>query len=237
MTQFVISNAAVRYILLQRTEYLKFSRMRVYRILRRALPFFFYNQTVLLESLLFRKRTKSLFCEDIEKEYKIVRKHLPCDCDSILDIGCGVGGIDVCIYRHYEPRGIDLYMLDKTHIERNVSYGFKEKASLYNSLLVAKELLTSNGVPERRINLIEATDSNDIAIDKQVDLVISLLSWGFHYPIGLYLDSVQGILRKNGKIIVDVRKNTDGMDLLEKAFGITQVISESQKSSRVLASN
>lgn len=237
MTQLVIPNAAIRYILLQRTGYLKFRRMRVYRLLIRALPSFVNNQTLLLESLLFRKRTKRLFCKGIAEEYEMVRKYLPYDCDSILDIGCGVGGIDVCIYRHYEPKGIDLYMLDKTHIERNVAYGFKQKASIYNSLLVAKELLTSNGVPERRINLIEATDSNDIAIDKQVDLVISLLSWGFHYPIGLYLDSVQGILRKNGKIIVDIRKNTGGMNLLEKAFGNTQVISESQKSSRVLVTN
>ena len=224
----VIPNAAVKFILLQRTGYLKFGRMRVYRVLRRALPSFVRNQTLLLESLLFRKRTKRLFCKGMAEEYEIIRKHLPCDCDSLLDIGCGVGGIDVCTYRHYEPKSIDLYMLDKTHIERNVFYGFNEKAAVYNSLLVAKELLISNGVPERRINLIEATDNNDIAIDKQVDLVISLLSWGFHYPIGLYLDSVQRILRKNGKLVVDIRKNTDGMDLLEKAFGNTQVISESQ---------
>ena len=116
ITQLVIPNAAVRYILLQRTGYLKFRRMRVYRLLTRALPSFITNQTLLLESLLFRKKTKRLFCKGIAEEYEIIRKYLPCDCNSLLDIGCGVGGIDVCIFRHYKPKDMLIYSKNSNKI-------------------------------------------------------------------------------------------------------------------------
>ena len=39
MTQLVIPNAAVKFILLQRTGYLKFGRMRVYRLLIRVVGY------------------------------------------------------------------------------------------------------------------------------------------------------------------------------------------------------
>ena len=69
-----------------------------------------------------------------------------------------------------------------------------------------------------------------------MELVISLISWGFHYPIQTYLDQVFALLAKGGTMIIDVRKQTEGLDMLGKRFAKVDVILEKSKYWRVLAS-
>jgi 2-polyprenyl-3-methyl-5-hydroxy-6-metoxy-1,4-benzoquinol methylase len=47
--------------------------------------------------------------------------------NSVLDIGCGIGGIDYFIAKNNTNCQINL--LDKTKIENEVYYGFKEKGA------------------------------------------------------------------------------------------------------------
>lgn len=42
-----------------------------------------------------------------------------------------------------------------------------------------------------------------------LDLVISLVSWGFHFPVSTYLDQVHDLLREGGRLILDLRKRKD----------------------------
>ena len=154
---------------------------------------------------------------------------------TILDIGCGVAGIDLFLDKHYMNGEVEFFLLDKSHVEEKIHYLFEEKGAYYNSLKIAKTMLTDNGIDESRVHLIEATDNNEIKINSKVNLVLSLISWGFHYPVGVYLDRVYQLLNKGGILILDIRKNTDGFDLLNKKFGNYKLISERAKYCRVYA--
>ena len=72
-------------------------------------------------------------------------------------------------------------------------------------LELSKQALCLAGISESNIYLIDA-DPAKIADLRPVDLILSLHSWGFHYPISVYLDSVIKVLAPNGKIIIDIRR-------------------------------
>lgn len=233
--QLVVPDTAVKYILFQRTQYLRLPQTRLYRRIERVVPFSIYNHAVAIEAAFSGTRIKALYREDMRREYLSIRPFLPHKCSSVLDIGCGVAGIDFFIYQHYRETPVQLYLLDKTRVESYVYYLFEEKAAFYNSLDVAKTLLTDSGVDSNSIHLIEASDNNGIGIKHQVSVVVSLLSWGFHYPVATYLDRVYDILTDDGVLILDVRKGTVGREAIGKRFHDTTTIMEAEKFLRIAA--
>ena len=191
---------------------------------------------VLFEAWLFKNRIKRLFTEDMQREYESIKKILPRNPSSVLDVGCGVAGIDVMLARHYEKNGkkVDFYLLDKTELNDKVYYGLQKIASYYNSLNIARELLLVNRVDSEKIHIQEVTGSK-IFPGTRFDLVLSLISWGFHYPVETYLDQVYDLLKSGGKLIIDIRKGTGGEKLIEKKFGSKPVvIKDAQKHQRFL---
>ena len=82
-------------------------------------------------------------------------------------------------------------------MDRNIHYGYEKTSSFYNSLLVAKDLLVMNGVSEDFIILSEA-NGDGILTQNKIDIIISLISWGFHYPIHVYLNRVRELLSQRG---------------------------------------
>jgi len=56
-----------------------------------------------------------------------------------------------------------------------------------------------------------------------VDLIISMKSWGFHYPISTYLELARNSLNKGGRIITDLRKNTGQIEVLAKWFHLVEL--------------
>lgn len=194
-----------------------------------------YNLAVTLEAFLTKPRVRRLFQQDMEREYKILQPHLPDRSHAILDIGCGVAGIDVLLYQHYKEKGqiSDIYLLDKTEMPKKVYYGLEQNGCYYNSLATAKEMLASNGADPKHIFLQEDHTGHTIDFKTEFDLVISLISWGFHYPIATYLDQVYAMLKAGGILILDVRKGTEGE--IRQKFGNTAVIFEAQKYVRVMA--
>jgi len=229
-----IPNEAVRYILLQRTAHLRLTRTPAYKVASCVIPML-YPLVVRAESRFRRSTVKRLYATDMQAEYDAIRGALPETCDSVLDIGCGVAGIDAILARHYAPCPVRFYLLDKTHVERKVFYNFRSRGAFYNSLDVARDLMACNGVPAESVCLLSATDDNAIDVDAPVDLVISLISWGFHYPIATYLERVTEVLSPRGCLILDVRKNTGGGDLIRNTFRHVRAIAENTKSERLVA--
>ncbi len=231
-----IPNNAVKYILFQRTEYLIYQNNRWLNSIVIRIPFLTYNRMVLFEAWLFRSRIKRLFAEDMEREYESIKSSLPESPSAILDIGCGVAGIDILLARHYKERGknVDFYLLDKTEINDRVYYGLEKTASYYNSLTIARDLLAANGVPGERIHTQEVTGA-PIFPGVQFDLVLSLISWGFHYPVETYLDEAYGLLKPGGKLIIDIRKGSGGENLVEAKFdALPTIVKDAQKHRRLV---
>lgn len=232
-----VPDAAIPYILFQRTAYLRFPVAPVYRFLNRTLPFQtpLYNVIVAIESRLRKRRIKALYAEDMRREYGTFRHCLPECCAAVLDIGCGVAGIDVLIQGHYPSRDLRFYLLDKSQVEKNVFYLFNTRGAFYNSLDVAGALLTDNGIAPDCVRLVEANQRNEINVESQVDLVLSLLSWGFHYPVATYLDRARELLSDGGVLILDVRRATDGLAELRRAFRQVEIVQAADKFDRVVA--
>lgn len=166
---------------------------------------------------------------ELSNTFDSFRKSLPAKVKSILDIGSGMSGIDVFLSKHYN-HSVDITLADKHGVSEKILSGFSingNSFSYYNDFELALKLLETNGVPRSNIivhNLLEQEFPKN-----SYDIVISLLSWGFHYPIHDYFPSVN----KGGVIIADCRKGTDGIKKL-RIFGECKVVYEAQKYHRVL---
>lgn len=163
--------------------------------------------------------------------YQEIAPYIPIGTRNILDIGCGVAGLDLFLYKNLDSPNIIL--LDKTKVEDKIWYSFKDDGAFYNSLAVAEGMLVQNGVPPEKVTSIEA-ESGALSVipDGSVDCVISTISWGFHYPVETYLSQVVRVMSDEGVLILDLRKNTNGLELIKSKFTV-QVIAESKKSLRV----
>jgi hypothetical protein len=161
--------------------------------------------------------------ETIAAEYEELAPHLPERVGAVLDIGCGVAGIDVHLHRRYP--GADLYLLDRSERPHRVPYGYGDR-TFYNSLAAAAELLLANGVPAAQIF---ATDP--AAELPRVDLVVSLLAWGFHLPVEAYLDRLR--LNRGAVIVLDLRLGTGGRARIAERFAEVAIVRRDGKRERV----
>ncbi len=170
------------------------------------------------------------FKDQIQKEYLEMREYLPTGVESILDIGCGLAGIDILLSKHYgQP---ELFLMDNSEIDKNIYYGFKEKGACYNSFEETEKLMKVNYI--KNYNLIDIKEQR-LPVFKKMDLVISLLSCGYHYPINEYLDYINTILSKNGALILDIREWSDGIEIIKEVLPNITEISHYNKSIRIIA--
>lgn len=135
--------------------------------------------------------------KSLARDFETLRPWLPEACGAVLDIGSGLGGIDVLLYRHYD--WLEICLLDG-ECDPPVMNLHRET---FNDMLVAADFLAKNGVdPDSALSCLRpgATRAGN-----RFDLVISLGSWCFHYPPATYLELVRECLKPGGVLIVDVR--------------------------------
>jgi len=147
-----------------------------------------------LEQLTQRQRT--VFDQDNMTAYAWrVRKYFV-NCNTAIDIGCGIG------YQTAELSkllpNVHFIMLDKSGNEDPVSYS--ELGYVHNNLVLTKQYA------KKHVNG-SVYDVNEYNWSSSAQVVYSTLSWGWHYPIELYLDQVLEIAPRY--IIIDARKNID----------------------------
>lgn len=233
-----VPDRAVPFILLQRTDYLLLPKWkRVYRALCTLSGRSPITTAVAVESKLRRAGVVRDFNADMAREYEDLRRHLPPQASAILDIGCGVAGLAVHLYRHYGgDASLRLYLLDRTETVPSIAYGLAPTTGeFYNSLDVTRSLLLANEIPDESIVTLEARDDCQILIAQPLDLVLSTISWGFHYPVATYLEQAHQRLRPGGRLIMDVRKGSGGVAEVGAKFGNVTVVSEGAKHERILA--
>jgi SAM-dependent methyltransferase len=216
------------YIALQRTQY----QHPIGRVIRKFFPWLGYDRRVLgYVERLRNREIATLYSEDIRREYELIKSSLPERAERILDIGCGIAGIDVYLFRHYGgmPR---LYLMDQARLDQ-IYYGYENRAAFYNDIGLARLFLNQNGVPNSNIHFVEAEVGNIDRMGTDFDLVVSLIAWGFHFPLSTYLEEVLRSLRANARIVVDLRRGSEGVDLLAKRKLRYTVIYEHPKYQRI----
>lgn len=121
----------------------------------------------------------------------------------IADIGCGYALFDLFAARALH---CDLLLIDLESNERR-HFGFAKEGAAYSSLEVARQLLQDNGIAARHITTLNPRDTAPEAAGP-VDLAVSFLSCGFHYPVDLYLPFLDQAVTPDGAAIFDLRETT-----------------------------
>lgn len=174
---------------------------------------------------------------DLAQQFDNIRPHLPAVCWGFLDVGSGLGGIDVLIARHYAagasvPRCAYpfVHLLDgvddppEMHLHRQT----------FSSKRVARDFHTKNGVPPERFRYFGPSDD---FCARPYDLVVSFGSWCFHYEPAVYLPRLlmPGGLHSESVLILDVRTNKPEWEAeLERTFRRVEVIATRPKWRRIV---
>ncbi|MGO4915647.1 class I SAM-dependent methyltransferase [Pseudogemmobacter sp. W21_MBD1_M6] len=146
----------------------------------------------------------------------------------IADIGCGYAFADLLLFRRY---GADIVLIDIETSEAR-HFGLEAEGAGYSSLAKARAFLEANGVPADKITLLNP-QKVDVMSLAPVDLCISLISCGYHYPANTYDAFFRGRIAKGGGVILDIRKKSGGVSVL-KAIGTIEVLKKQDKHSQVL---
>ena len=165
------------------------------------------------------KRTEELF----QKEIESIKNYLPEKADNIIDIGCGLGIINIFLNKIYNNQP-NFFLLDKNRIDKVIKYGFSSDYESYNDLKETRNLLINNDIRPSSINTLDV--EKDFKIDAKIDLVISLKSMGYHYPIDQYLRLFQTCCDENTSFIFDVSEGYYNESLFKKYFESIDIIYE-----------
>ncbi len=226
-----IPDHAVAYILMQRTGLQRFNP-RAYRGLRR-LPIPYEHHLLPLEAQLRRGAIKAAFSASILQDYNAIRAYLPAKAGTVLDVGCGIAGIDALLSRIYDDA--HFYLLDRTETDTTgFEYGMGDQYRFYNSLELAKAVMLANGTAEAQVHLLDAQPGFRFDPSHRFDLVLSLISWGYHYPVATYLDQVYDAMAPGARLLLDIRKGYGGETQLEARFGAVHILSQTAKEMRCM---
>ena len=148
----------------------------------------------------------------------------------IADIGCGYALFDLFAAKALK---CDLLLIDLESNERR-HFGFAEEGAAYSSLDVARKLMEKNKIAKKRITTLNPRDTAPETAGP-VDLAVSFLSCGFHYPVDLYLPFLDKALAPGGAAIFDLRGSTAKEQAAKMAqFGEITDLPAPPKARRVL---
>ncbi len=140
---------------------------------------------------------------EIYQEYVPLRQSLgEARVKRVCDIGCGQGINNVFLNIEYAPQ-FTLVDIEETDDQYHF---WADVGSGYASLNSAKDLLVSNGAKEADVSLINPTQQDFDQTGHEFDLVTSLYSCGFHYPIDEYTELFLDTIAGGGMVILDIRK-------------------------------
>lgn len=153
---------------------------------------------------------------EIQQDCETILRMGPRNVSKATSIGPGLCILDLLLQRHWN---CSFYLVD---IEQSAEHqhGFASHGSGYANLDSAVRFFTDNGVPR---DLLKTCNPRKQKLDDSpVDLVISILSMGFHYPLNEYVEYIRSALSSGGILIFDKRKNVGdpGWESLAKGFSV-----------------
>ena len=155
----------------------------------------------------------------------------------VVDIGAGLAMYHPFILAYFHGRS-EHYIVDRSSARQDrdvgrsigknkylrASGGFNNSAfGFYSSLECAKDIALVSGFTSTNFKVVEASTDNVEALGT-VDIVMSILSWTFHYPVEAYAMAVKKILKPHsGRLIVTVKyspsmPNSTGYPFLRFGF-------------------
>lgn len=140
---------------------------------------------------------KRAYLASLQMEYCSIAQFLPATCERLLDIGSGLGGIDILISRHYpDPPMPVLFDGDEPEPVMN------RHGKPFSNMAAAVGFLAKNGIPRFVYQSVSGAFP-----EGPFDLVVSFASWCFHYCPELYLDRAIAAAAPGAIFIIDVRRD------------------------------
>jgi hypothetical protein len=167
---------------------------------------------------------------------KLILEEFPEKNLTILDIGVGIGGYHKKWIREHSHSST-LYIMDNSEFNiRALSYGHGDSDRYYNSLFLTKNFLNNVDSSKVKVESIEIKKDYPGKIPNHLDLIVSFISWGFHYSLENYWSTIIQRMSLNSSIIlVDVRKNSQSYSFLKEQTNFSlEIISSDFKSDRIL---
>jgi len=205
-----------KLLLLQRNEFLSPIQKKIRKLFGRLLFTKFFIHFFQYQNL------DDLASNAIEKEFNNIIKYIPKNIKNVMDIGCGLGLINIFINEHFKKIQ-KFHLLDKNKIDSKIKYGFSKDYESYNQLLLTKKILINNGIHKKKINLIDVNKKFSFE-EESVDLVISLVSMGYHYPISEYINLLRKISTNDTIFIFDLATEYQDLNILSQYFKYYEII-------------
>ena len=212
-----LNRISKKLLLLQRNELLSKNQYWLRKRFGRLIFTNFFVNYFQVEDI--EKRTEELF----QKEIELIKNYLPKKAENIMDIGCGLGIINIFLDKIYNNQS-NFFLLDKNRIDNVIKYGFSSDYESYNDLKETRNLLINNDINPSSINAFDV--EKDFIIDAKIDLVISLKSMCYHYPIDQYLRLFQTCCNENTSFIFDVSEGYYNESLFKRHFESVNIIYE-----------
>jgi len=236
--KYVYNFLTALLILLQRTGIQKSNSILLKNFNRLTKnKFNFIN--VLFHSLSYNKVFYAYEIETVNESNllcKLILEEFPEKNLTILDIGVGIGGYHKKWVREHSNSST-LYIMDNSEFNiRALSYGHGNSDRYYNSLFLTKNFLNDVDSSKVKVESIEIKKDYPGKIPNHLDLIISFISWGFHYSLEDYWSTIIQKMSLNSSIIlVDVRKNSQSYSFLKEQTNFSlEIITSDSKSDRML---
>ena len=141
---------------------------------------------------------------------------------KVADIGCGYALFDYFLYEDFKS---DIFLIDIEETKER-HFGFSKSGAAYSSLPVARQFLQDNGVPTEKIFCLNPEQDNVMDLP-EMDLVVSFISCGFHYPVATYDNFFKNRIRPGGGIILDVRaQRFENQKPILENYGTTKILTK-----------
>jgi SAM-dependent methyltransferase len=162
------------------------------------------------------KAWKAAYERSLLRIYSSIRGALPNRCTSVLDIGSGLGGIDVLLAKHFG--GLDVCLLDGIDCPPEV----RRHAEPFSNREVALDFQAKNG----NTSVMYCWPTPPA---RTFDLIVSFAAWCFHIEPMRYIDVVKAAMHENTTLVLDVRARVDWHDQLRAAFGRPVILHQEHK--------
>lgn len=159
------------------------------------------------------KKDKEFYLKMSSSEYEVIKSYIKRP-NRILELGCGLGRFSIFLNSQLEHNP-EFLLADFSKISEKVKYGWNPKESFYNDLELTSQFCRENNL--HNFSIVDLAEDN-LKNLSDIDLVISMLSVGFHYPIESYMPTLLDITSDNAIMIFGVRSGIYDVSDFENSF-------------------
>ena len=139
---------------------------------------------------------------------------------KVVDVGSGVAIFDLMLSQYIDAV---FHLVDKSAFESGAGpVYYSDNHGFYNSWNVVTDAIRTSGLAADRFNFIGPVDE----WPTEVDLVISMHSWCWHYPKDTYWKKALHSLKTGGYLVLDIihLPNRDMITEISNEFGVAPIL-------------